>query len=169
MSNRIRDCLPAARNWLAILLGMLSLAGLYAISRWNFLLFHCLAEAFSIVIAIAVFAIFWNTRQFLENGMYLVIGLGCLFAGVLDLIYIFAYKGMSVFPGADANLALQAKTVAQWFVSLSCVGAFPFIRRKLNQNLALSIYSAFCACAGGHLRLASFPGLLCGRRGANPV
>ena len=73
--------------------------GLYAISRYNFLLFHCLAEAFSIVIAIAVFAIFWNTRQFLENGIYLVIGFGCLFAGLFDLIYIFAYPGMSVFPG----------------------------------------------------------------------
>ena len=147
MSNRIRDCLPSPRNWLAILLGMLSLAGLYAISRYNFLLFHCLAETFSIIIAIAVFAIFWNTRQFLENGLYLVIGLGCLFAGVLDLIYIFAYEGMSVFPGADANLALQGKTAAQWYVSLSCVCAFLFLRRKINQNLALSVYSALLALA----------------------
>jgi len=66
--------------------GYLSLAGLYAISQYNFLLFHCLAEAFSIVIAIAVFAIFWNTRRLLDNGVYLVIGFGCLFAALLDLI-----------------------------------------------------------------------------------
>ena len=87
----------------------MSLAGLYAISRYDFLLFHCLTEAFSIVIAIAVFAIFWNTRQFLDNGVYLVMGFGCLFAGVLDLIYIFAYQGMSVFPGADGNIALKRR------------------------------------------------------------
>ena len=73
----------------------------------------------------------------MTTGFYLVIGFGCLFAGILDLIYIFGYPGMSVFPGADGNIALQAKTAAQWFVSLSCMGAFPFLRRKINQNLAL--------------------------------
>ena len=151
MSIRIRNCLPTRHNWLAILLGTLSLLGLYAISRYDFLLFHCLAEAFSIIIAIAVFAIFWNTRQFLENGVYLVIGFGCLFAGILDVIYIFGYKGMLVFPGADANIAIQAKTAAQWFVSLSCVCAFPFLRRKINQNLALSVYSGLLVLALGSI------------------
>ena len=147
VSNRIRDYLPTFRNGFAIFLGTLSLYGLYAISRYDFLIFHCLAEAFSIIIAIAVFAIFWNTRQYLANGFYLVIGFGCLFAGMLDVIYIFGYKGMSVFPGADANIALQAKTVAQWFVSLSCVGAFPFLRRKIQQAFALAVYSALTALA----------------------
>jgi len=125
----------------------MGLAGLYAISGLNFLLFHCLAEAFSIVIAIAVFAIFWNSRELLANGLYLVVGLGCLYAGLLDLIYIFAYPGMSVFPGADGNLALQAKTVAQWYVSLSCVAAFAFRRRKLDPNVALLVYTGLLALA----------------------
>jgi len=145
VSNRIRDYFPA--NSLPISLGVLSLGVLYAISRYNFLVFHCLAEAFSIVIAIAVFAIFWNTRQFLDNSVYLVVGLGCLFAGLLDLIYIFAYPGMSVFPGANGNLALQAKTVAQWYVSLSCVCAVPFLRRKIDQNLALLVYGTLFSLA----------------------
>jgi len=147
--NRIGNVAPSYSNWLGAMLGLLILAGLYAISRYNFLLFHCLTEAFSIVIAIAVFAIFWNTRQYFENGAYLILGFGCLFAGVLDLIYIFAYKGMSVFPGADGNIALQAKTAAQWFVSLSCVGAVPFFRRKVNPGLALGVYLALLALALG--------------------
>ena len=149
MSNDAPRRLPAFGNWLPILLGVISLAGLCAISQYNFLLFHCLAEAFSIAIAIAVFAIFWNTRQFLDNGVYLIVGFGCLFAGVLDLIYILAYPGMSVFPGGDANIALQAKTVAQWYVSLSCVCAVPFIRRKVNQDLVWLVYSALLALALG--------------------
>ena len=147
--NRVGNVAPRYGNWLEAMLGLLILAGLYAISRHNFLLFHCLTEAFSIAIAIAVFAIFWNTRQYFENGIYLILGFGCLFAGVLDLIYIFAYKGMSVFPGADGNIALQAKTAAQWFVSLSCVGAFPFLRRKINPGLALGVYLALLAIALG--------------------
>lgn len=149
MSNHTLRYVPPHPNLLPIFLGTLGLAGLYAISRYNFLLFHCLAEAFTIVIAIAVFAIFWNTRRFLDDGVYLVIGFGCLFAGILDLIYIFAYPGMSVFPNADGNIALQAKTVAQWYVSLSCVCAVPFLRRKINQNLALFVYAALLALALG--------------------
>ena len=136
---------------LPVVLGIVSLGGLYAISRYNFLLFHCLAEAFSIVIAVAVFAIFWNTRQFFEHSAWSVIGLGCLFAGLLDLIYIFAYPGMSVFPNANGNIALQAKTVAQWYVSFSCVGAFLFLRRNLNKYIALFVYSGLFALAIGSI------------------
>jgi PAS domain S-box-containing protein len=145
VSDRSPLSLPSKFSWPPLFFGLLSLAGLYAVSRYDFLLFHCLTEAFSIVIAIAVFAIFWNTRQLVGNSIFLVIGFGCLFAGLLDLVYIFCYPGMSVLPGNNANLALQAKTVAQWYVSLSCVGAIPFLKRKLNQNWALAIYSALLA------------------------
>ncbi|HQI27690.1 MAG TPA: MASE3 domain-containing protein [Sedimentisphaerales bacterium] len=147
MSNRIREYLPTPGNWLGILLGILSLAGLYAISHYDFLLFHCLAEGVSIIIAIAVFAIFWNTRQFLDNGVYLVIGLGCLFAAFFDVIYVLSYPGMTVLPQADGNTALQAKTVAQWYVSLSCVGAAFFLRRRIRQGLALWFYGAVLVLA----------------------
>jgi len=147
MPKRISRLLLQDRNWLPVLLGLVALAGLYATSRYNFLLFHCLAEAFSIVIGTAVFAIFWNTRHLFRHGLYLVVGLGCLFAGLLDVIYIFAYPGMSVIPGADGNIALQAKTVAQWYVSLSCVLAFRFVRRKIRVNLALTVYSVLLALA----------------------
>lgn len=147
MSDRPPRFWPPLRNWPPILLGLLGLTGLYVVSRYNFTAFHALAEAFSITIAVAVFGIFWNTRHLLQNGMFLVIGLGCLFAGLFDLIYIFAYPGMSVFPHAEGNLALQAKTVAQWFVSVSCVAAFQFVQRKLNQSLALLVYSAIAALA----------------------
>jgi signal transduction histidine kinase len=147
VSNATSHQLLLPRNWLPFLLGSAALTGLYAISVDNFLLFHCLAEALSIVIAIAVFAIFWNSRELLADGFYLVIGLGCLFAGLFDLIYIFAYPGMSVFPGGSGNLALQAKTVAQWYVSLSCLGAFLFLRRTLDPNIALLVYSGLLALA----------------------
>jgi signal transduction histidine kinase/CheY-like chemotaxis protein len=147
--DRIRTCLPTRRQWVKTLFAVLPLAGLYAISQYHFLLFHCLAEVSSIVIAIAVFAILWNTRQYLENGFYLVLGMGCFFAATLDLLYVFGYRGMRIlaFPGADGNVAFQAKTVAQWFGSLSCLGAFLFLRRKINPAAALLVYSALLVLA----------------------
>lgn len=141
MSSPISRFWVAFRNGIPILLGLLALAGLYVVSQYNYLLFHSLAEAFSIVIAIAVFAIFWNTRHLFPNGVFLVIGFGCLFAGLFDLIYIFAYPRLGVFPGAIGNTALQAKTVAQWYVSLSSVVAFLFLRRRISANWIVLVYS----------------------------
>ena len=147
MSYPTSNQLLLSHNVLPVLLGVGVLAGLYAVSLHNFLVFHCLAEAFGIIIAIAVFAIFWNSRDLLTNGFYLVIGFGCLFGSLFDLIYIFAYPGMSVFRGADGNLALQAKTVAQWYVSFSCLAPYPFLHRRLYVNYALLIYSALAVVA----------------------
>jgi PAS domain S-box-containing protein len=52
----------------AVLLAAILLAALYATSLYNYLLFHSLAEVFSIVIAGGIFMMAWNTRQFLKNG-----------------------------------------------------------------------------------------------------
>lgn len=147
MSPRVSRWMPFDHDWIRPLLWGLVLAGLYAVGLYNFLLFHVLAEAYAITVAIAVFVIFWNTRQLLHNGLYLVIGFGCLFGGIFDLIYILAYPGMSVFPHADGNLALQAKTVAQWYVSLSCVGAYAYLDRRIHQTRALLLYGTTAVLA----------------------
>ncbi|MBW2324262.1 MAG: hypothetical protein JRF41_12240 [Deltaproteobacteria bacterium] len=46
-------------------LSVFILVGLYAVSRANYLLFHSLAEIFSIVIAFSIFIIIWNARRFM--------------------------------------------------------------------------------------------------------
>ena len=37
-------------------------------------LFRLFAEMFSIVVAFAIFTVFWNARRFLDNGCFLVLG-----------------------------------------------------------------------------------------------
>jgi PAS domain S-box-containing protein len=131
---------------------------LYAISRWNFLLFHCLAETQAIVVGAAICMIYWNTRQLHDIGAYLVIGLGCLFGGLFDVVYVFAYPGMPVFPASDGNLAMQATTVANWYVSLSCLAAVPLLRHKVNAQWALLLYSSVAALVAAALFLGGpFP------------
>jgi PAS domain-containing protein len=147
MPRQTRRYVPSFPYWPALLLGLLALTGLYAVSRYKFLLFHSLAEVYSIVIAIAVFVIFWNTRHFLHNDFYLIVGFGALFGGLFGIIYVFAYPGMHVLPISDGNLALQAKTVAQSYVAFSCVAAFAFLRRKVNQHLFLLTYALIAAIA----------------------
>ena len=90
-----------------VLFGACVLVSLYVISLRNYLLFHSIAEVFSIVIAFSIFVIAWNSRRVLENGYLLFLGIAYLFIGALDLLHTLAYTGMGVFPGTGTNLATQ--------------------------------------------------------------
>lgn len=147
MFTQVRSHLLTLRRVRAILCVGLVFAGLFALSQQHFLIFHCLTEGFCVVIALATFVVLWNTRQYLKHGFFLILGLGGLSAGLLKLPYVFGYPGMGilVFPGADGNVALQSKLVAQWYLSLSCLGAFFFLRRKVHHTAALMVYGTTAA------------------------
>jgi PAS domain S-box-containing protein len=120
------------RWYLFILAGVLVFLGLYLASLYNYLLFHGLAEVFSIVVAFGIFVVAWNARQFLDNSYFLAIGVAFLFVGCLDLIHTLAYPGMGVFPGYGTNLAAQLWISARYFQSLSLLIAPLLIFRKLR-------------------------------------
>lgn len=73
----------------------------------SYLLFHSLAELFSIIVGLTAFSIAWNTRRNIESGFLLVVGLTFGPVAGIDLMHTLAYKGMGVFVGADANLPTQ--------------------------------------------------------------
>ena len=120
--------------------GMLVFLGLYLTSLYNYLLFHSLAEIFSIVVACGIFMVAWNSRRFLDNNYLLFLGIGYLFVGGLDLIHTLTYKGMGIFQGYGTNLATQLWIAARYTESLSLLIAPLFIRRKLKINLLFSSY-----------------------------
>jgi len=86
---------------------VIAVAALYATSLKSYVLFHSMAELFSIVIAAGIFVIAWNTRKFMPNAYLLFIGIAYLYIAFIDLVHTLVYKGMGVFPGADANLPTQ--------------------------------------------------------------
>ena len=128
------------RWYLMVLAGVVVLAGLYASSLYNFLLFHGIAELFSIVIAFGIFIIAWNSRQFIDNSYFIFIGVAYLFVGILDLIHTLAYTGMGVFPGYGTNLPAQLWMCSRYIESISLLIAPFFISRKLKTNLLLAVY-----------------------------
>jgi len=91
------------------------------------LLFHSLAEMFSIVVACAIFILAWNTRRFQENGYLLFIGIAQLFIGGLDLLHTLSFKGMGVFPSYDANLPTQLWIASRYIQSISLLAAPLFL------------------------------------------
>jgi hypothetical protein len=119
----------------------LVLVGLYLSSYYSYLLFHGLAELFSVVIAVGVFAIAWNSRRFLENNYLLFLGIAYLFVGVIDLVHTLAYKGMGVFPGFGANLPTQLWIAARYLESVSLLLAPWCLNRRLNPGAVFAGYS----------------------------
>jgi PAS domain S-box-containing protein len=130
------------KNRIAISLAVLTLSGLYVSSRYNYLLFHSLAELFSIVIAGGIFMTAWNARRYLTNGYLLFIGIAYLFIGGLDLLHTLTYKGMPIFPGDGANLPTQLWIGARYLEGLSLLIAPLMIRRQIKAGLVFIAYSA---------------------------
>ncbi len=118
----------------------LLLVGLYAISLYNYLLFHTLAELFSITIAGSIFLIAWNSRERLDNGYFLFLGMVYLSVGFLDLLHTLAYKGMGVFPGRDANLPTQLWIATRYLESIALLVAPVFLSRRGRVLPGLAVY-----------------------------
>lgn len=121
--------------------GLLVLLGLYLVGTSTYLLFHSLAEMFSIVIACGIFMVAWNSRQPEENTYFLFVGIAYLFVGGMDLLHTLAYPGMGIFPGADTNLAAQIWIVARAFESVSLLLAALLLGRSFNVNLVFLPYA----------------------------
>ena len=117
-----------------------ALAGISLISFYHYLLFHSLAEIFSIVIAFGIFIIAWNTRQFMDNDYLLFLGIAYFFIGSIDLLHTLAYKNMGIFYENSANLPTQLWIIARYIESISLLIAPLFFSRKLNPRRLFSIY-----------------------------
>jgi PAS domain S-box-containing protein len=111
---------------------VIAAVALYATNLENYVLFHSMAELFRIVIAAGIFVIAWNTRKFMPNTYLLFIGVAYLYIAFIDLLHTLAYKGMGVFPGADANLPTQLWIAGRYLEAVSLCAAPFFLGKKLR-------------------------------------
>ena len=124
--------------------GIAVFACLY-LTRPNYLLFHSLAEVFSIVVACGIFMVAWNTRAFVQSGYLLWLGIAYLFVAALDFVHMLAYRGMGVFPGPGTNLAAQLWISARGMEGLALLLAVLFLRRRPNVGVTLAGFAAVTA------------------------
>jgi two-component system sensor histidine kinase EvgS len=116
------------------------LVGLYLTSLYSYLLFHGIAEIFSIVIAAGMFMMVWNAREMIDSSYLRFLGVAYLFIGGLDMLHTLAYKGMGVFTGYGANLPTQLWIAARYMESLSLLAAL-VISRKIKNRVIFFCYS----------------------------
>jgi serine phosphatase RsbU (regulator of sigma subunit) len=105
------------------------LVGLWAESRQDYVLFHTLAEMFTIAVAFSVYIIAYNTRRFLRNNYLLILGMALLFVGIIDMLHTLAYKGMGLFGSDDPDLATQLWLAGRYLQTAALLIAPLFLPR----------------------------------------
>ena len=106
--------------------------GLYLILGDNYLLFHALAELFSVAVACGSFFIAWNTRRLTENRFLSFLGTAFFFIALIDLLHTLSYKGMGVIPGATPNLPTEMWIGSRYLFSLSLLAGPSLARTRLT-------------------------------------
>jgi len=127
-------------KWEQFIFILFLLTGLYLTSLYNYLLFHSLAEMFSIIVACGIFMVAWNSRRFMDNNYLLFVGIAYLFIALLDLLHTLAYSGMPIFHGYGANLPTQLWINARYMESLSLLLAPTFLLRQMKYRIVFFIY-----------------------------
>lgn len=122
------------------------LVGLLAVGRYNFLLFHSMAELFSIAVAWSVFLLVWNVRPYMKNDALFFLGVSYLFIGFLDLLHTLTYPGMGVFELAEKSyLATQLWIPARGIEALALL-LFPLLLgKRIRSDILLGSYIAIVA------------------------
>ena len=144
---------------------------LYLISRYNYSLFHALAEIFSITLVWSVSLLVFNARRFVASDSLTLLGTAYLFVGLIDLLHSLSYKGMGIFTGYDeANLSTQLWIAARYMESLSLLAFAAVLGRTVRLSMVAILYTIATPVGGRpDLFLAGISRLLCYRYGAYPI
>lgn len=105
--------------------------------RWQYgvLLFHTLAELFSVMVGILMLVIVWNTRRFTRNDFLLYLGIGYFWIAVLDTWHTFTVEGIPFFDIVDSEITLHFWISTRLIEALLLLSALLFLKRRLNANL----------------------------------
>ena len=143
------------KTFLEIGLVSLILTGVILTRLHNYLLFHTIAELYSIIIACVIFVIAWTTRKEIDNSFFLVLGISSLYIASIDFIHTLVFPGMILIAGSSTNLASQLWIAARFIQAFSILGGIWAINKKLNPKILVLIYTLIT----GFLVLMIFFGL----------
>jgi len=143
--------------------GFVVVAALYLLRAYSYPLFHVTSEFFSVVVAVTIFMIAWNTRRIASNSYFLFVGIGLLFVGLVDGLHALAYRGMNIFDGTDADLPTQLWLAARYLQTATLVGAPFVIGRALRGQAVFAVFGVATAALlwsifGGYFPVAFVEG-----------
>ncbi len=128
-------------TWVEISTFIFILIIIFSTTFFNYLLFHSLAEIFSVIIAGGIFLIGWNSRKYINESYFLILGISALFVGIFDIIHTLAYEGLNIFPEHGGNLSTQLWIAGRYIQAFSFLFATLMRNKKVSQSILLFFYS----------------------------
>jgi PAS domain S-box-containing protein len=112
--------------------------------RWSngVLLFHTIAELFSIIVGVLMLVTVWNTRNFTQNYFLVYLGIGYFWISVLDTFHVFTMRGMPFVEVTNIDLTLHIWIYTRFFEAILLLSAVLFLKKKLNSGLMIYFCSA---------------------------
>ncbi|MDE2371095.1 MAG: PAS domain-containing protein [Burkholderiales bacterium] len=126
---------------------VLVLLGTFAVSGYDYLLFHTAVELLSVFVAVTFAVIAITCRDAIQNRYIAFAGLAYLFVGFLDVLHTLSYKGMALFTDYD-YYAPQFWIASRYLEALSMLAGFWFLGSRRRPGFGL-VMTAFALVTGG--------------------
>ncbi len=135
-----RACSCIRQNIIPAFLLILVIAVLYALSKYNFALFHTAIEVSTIAVAVAIFLLVWKSRRIVQNNYLFFIGVTFVFIAVLDFLHTTVYQGVGIFSEGGGTLSTRLWIAARYMQAVTLLAAPLLIRRKPRMDIVAAIY-----------------------------
>jgi hypothetical protein len=132
------------QNWRTVLVPAALIFSLIIIASENFILFHTIAELFTVGIAVLMFVVVWHTYPFSRNNFLMFLGIGYFWVGMLDLYHTLVYPGLNIYQDLTGTPSAQIWVIARLFEALTLLIAPLFLTRNFN----IRHYQCDCLPAG---------------------
>lgn len=116
------------------------------------LLFHTLAELFSIFVGLLMLVVVLNTQHFVRNNFLIYLGVGYFSISVLDALHAFTIKGIPFFNIVDGEITLHFWIYSRLFEACLLLSAPLLLTRQLNVRLMIFVTAILVSI----ITLASF-------------
>jgi len=129
---------PAKNNYIISLFSYpLIIVSALLVARYfnGVLLFHTLAELFSIFVGLLMLVVVLNTQHFVRNDFLIYLGIGYFAISLIDTMHTFTVKGMPFFNITDGEITLHFWIYGRILESLLLLSSSFFLFKKLHINL----------------------------------
>lgn len=108
---------------------------IYAVSL-NYLLFHVMAELFTIIISVQMFMVAYSGKAYNRDNLFILIASGYLWVGVIDFLHAISYDGMNLIPAISSTVAVQFWLSARYLEGLIYIlMAWKWLQPSYGQSL----------------------------------
>lgn len=123
-----------------LVFGLLFVIATFFIARQNYLLFHAIADGFTVLVGAFIFDLANTTYSQTKNKYYLILGNTMFFTSMLDLLHILTYQNATFLSVPGANIPTQLWIAGRFIFALSLLTAPWMTRLPLTRFRTFIIY-----------------------------